>query len=81
MSCRMATQGSLLDRLASRMKGSLLGLMLTVKLNEWSFADEIPDWVENVRAMGMAKVRATQLAGNRQEIVIYGLTRKGRDRR
>jgi 23S rRNA (cytidine2498-2'-O)-methyltransferase len=69
------------DRLASRMKDSLLGVMLTVKLNEWSFADEIPSWLEHVRAMGLSKVRATQLAGNRREILVYGLSRKGSTRR
>ena len=65
------------DRLASRMKDSLLGVFLTVKLNKWSLADEIPYMLKHVRAMGMVRVRATQLASNRQEIMVFGLTRKG----
>jgi len=69
------------DRLASRMKDSLLGVILTVKLNQWKMADEIPSMVEHVQAMGMVKVRAAQLSYHRQEILIYGLTRKGTLRR
>jgi hypothetical protein len=65
------------DRLGSRMKDSLLGVILTVKLNQWKFADEIPHMIEHIKAMGMSRVRVAQLSFNRQEIVIYGLTRKG----
>jgi 23S rRNA (cytidine2498-2'-O)-methyltransferase len=65
------------DRLGTRMRDSLLGVLLTVKLNQWKFADEIPSMVEHLKAMGMSRVRVAQLSYNRQEIVIYGLTRKG----
>lgn len=70
------------DRLATRLKeGSLgdglLGMILTLKLNEWKFAGEIPSMLEHVRAMGMVRVRATQLASNKQEICVVGLTRQG----
>ena len=65
------------DRLAARMKDCLLGVLLTVKLNQWKFADEIPYFMDHVKAMGMQRVKATQLAYNRQEILIYGLTRRG----
>lgn len=69
------------DRLAVRMSDTLLGVFLTVKLNQWHIADEIPSMLEHVRAMGMVKARATQLPSNRQEIMIHGLTRKGLMRR
>jgi 23S rRNA (cytidine2498-2'-O)-methyltransferase len=65
------------DRLVTRTSDSLLGVFLTIKLNQWRIADEIPSIMEHVKAMGMVRVRATQLASNRQEILIYGLTRKG----
>ena len=68
------------DKLASRMKFSLLGVLLTIKLNKWSMADEIPGWLEHLRAMGMVHVRATQLFHNRQEVFIFGLTKKGTQR-
>jgi 23S rRNA (cytidine2498-2'-O)-methyltransferase len=69
------------DRLVSRMQNCLLGVMLTVKLNEWSIADQIPDMLAHLKAMGMTRVRATQLPSNKQELFIYGLTRKGLTRK
>lgn len=69
------------DRLASRMKETLLGVFLTVKLNQWKFAREIPEMVAHVKAMGMMKVRVGQLSHHRQEIAIFGLTRKGQMRK
>lgn len=65
------------DRLASRMKSSLLGIILTVKLNQWKTANEIPYMLEHVAAIGMVRAKAAQLSFHRQEIVIYGLTRRG----
>jgi 23S rRNA (cytidine2498-2'-O)-methyltransferase len=65
------------DRLASRMLSSLLGVFLTIKLNEWKIAEQIPSFLEHIKAMGMVYVRATQLASNKQEFLIYGLTRRG----
>ena len=69
------------DRLATRLKDSLLGVILTIKLNEWKMADEIPSMLEHLRAMGMVRLRAAQLSHFRQEILIYGLTRKGLTRK
>ena len=64
------------DRLVSRID-SLLGVLLTVKLNDWKFADQIPSMLDHVKAMGMVRIRAAQLSHHRQEIAIFGLTRKG----
>jgi 23S rRNA (cytidine2498-2'-O)-methyltransferase len=56
----------------------LLGVILTLKLNEWELADQIPEYLDRLRAnLGLARVRAVQLAHNRREICVYGLTRKG----
>ncbi len=68
-------------RLAESMRETLLGAMLTVKLNQWKLAERIPDYLDRVRSFGMVRVRATQLPSNRQEIFMYGLTRKGLARR
>ncbi len=65
------------DRLCTRMIDTLSGVFLTVKLNQWKLASEIPDWLEHIKAIGMQRVKARQLSTNRQEILIYGLTRKG----
>jgi len=69
-----------IDRLATRMVDSLLGMFLTVKLNRWDLAEEIPSMVAHFKAMGMARVRATQLPGHRQEFLLYGVTRRGLSR-
>jgi 23S rRNA (cytidine2498-2'-O)-methyltransferase len=66
-----------LERFAIRMQDSLLGVVMTLKLNEWDFAQHIPNWLERIRKMGMARVRATQLPHNRREICVVGLTRMG----
>jgi 23S rRNA (cytidine2498-2'-O)-methyltransferase len=65
------------ERFAIRMQDSLLGVVMTLKLNEWSFAQHIPNWLERIRKMGLARVRATQLPHNRREICVVGLTRMG----
>ncbi len=65
------------DRLVTRMEDSLLGVLLTIKLNDWKMASDIPHMLEHIRAMGMTRVRATQLSQNRQEFFAYGLTPKG----
>jgi 23S rRNA (cytidine2498-2'-O)-methyltransferase len=64
------------DRFAVAFKSSLQGVLLTIKLNEWKMADEIPSMFEHVRSMGMSRVKATQLPSNGQEIFIAGFTRQ-----
>ena len=60
--------------------GYSLGLLLTVKLNNWKIASEIPGMFKHLEAMGMVHIRAAQLAHDRQELFIYALTRKGSGR-
>ena len=66
-----------IDRLATRMKDTLLGVLLTLKLNEWKLAADLPAIQEHLKAMGIVRVRMTQLASNKQEICVFGLTRLG----
>ncbi len=46
------------------------GLLLTLKLLEWSLAAEIPTYLERIRRWGYARVDARQLHHNRQEICV-----------
>jgi len=46
------------------------GMLLTLKLVEWSLAEEIPKYLERVRSWGFRTVRARQLHHNRQEICV-----------
>jgi 23S rRNA (cytidine2498-2'-O)-methyltransferase len=55
----------------------LLGVFLTIKLNKWRIAGEIPEMLEHLRQLGLARIRARQLSSNRQEFTVFGLTRKG----
>jgi 23S rRNA (cytidine2498-2'-O)-methyltransferase len=69
----------LVERLAERMSDTLLGVFFTLKLNEWRYAHDLPSALNRIRDLGIVKVRATQLASNKQEVFVYGLTRKGRN--
>src|SRR5262249_46017322 len=46
------------------------GMLLTLKLVEWSLAQEIPKYLERIRSWGFRHVRARQLHHNRQEICV-----------
>jgi 23S rRNA (cytidine2498-2'-O)-methyltransferase len=52
------------------------GLLLTLKLLDWSLAAEIPAYLERIRTWGYHEVRARQLSHNRQEICVTA-RRKG----
>ena len=54
------------------------GMILTLKLLEWSLAAEILAYLERVRSWGFGRVAARQLHHNRQEICVSAL--KGRPR-
>lgn len=67
-------------RLAAFYKDSLLGVFFTIKLGDWSKAAEIPTILERVKTMGVVRARATHLPSNRQEVFIYGITKRGMTR-
>ncbi len=46
------------------------GVLLTLKLLDWSLAAEIPAYLERVRSWGFGRVVARQLHHNRQEICV-----------
>jgi 23S rRNA (cytidine2498-2'-O)-methyltransferase len=55
---------------------NIRGLLLTLKLLEWSLAEHVPDYLDRIRGWGYAHVRARQLPHNRQEICVTALKRK-----
>lgn len=67
-------------KLASWYRDSLLGAVLTLKLNDWSFADRIDSFLGQAREMGLVEPRAKQLASHRQELCVAGLTARGHKR-
>ncbi len=46
------------------------GMLLTLKLIDWSLAEDIPKCLERIRSWGFRNVRARQLHHNRQEICV-----------
>jgi 23S rRNA (cytidine2498-2'-O)-methyltransferase len=51
------------------------GLLLTLKLPEWSLADHLPEYLERIRSWGYNIVRARQLQYNRRECCVAALQR------
>ncbi len=68
------------SRFASQHKRSLLGAVLTLKLNEWAFLDDVDRFLVQARELGLVAPRARQLPAHRQEIAVVGLTRLGQRR-
>jgi 23S rRNA (cytidine2498-2'-O)-methyltransferase len=56
------------------------GMLLTLKLVEWSLAEEIPRLLEKIRSWGFPNVRARQLHHNRQEICVAASGSRARRR-
>lgn len=63
--------------IAQAYRHSLLGAVLTLKLNQWSFLDELPEFEAAGRDMGMPHPMLRQLPSHRQEICVAGLTDLG----
>ncbi len=66
-----------LERAVGPSRSSLLGAVVTFKLNDLAMADEIPAYCERLVAMGFGRVRATQLPSNRREVCAVALTERG----
>ena len=49
------------------------GLLLTLKLLDWSIADELPAHLDRIRSWGYASVEARQLQYSRQEVCVAAL--------
>jgi 23S rRNA (cytidine2498-2'-O)-methyltransferase len=67
------------SRVASMYKRTLRGAVLTLKLNDWSFADRLDTYLAQAKEMGLVEPQARQLVSHRQELAIVGLTRLGRE--
>lgn len=69
-----------LHRLADKLRPTLRGMILTLKLNRWADAEQLPRWLNRLEAMGLVQPRAQQLYSNRQELCVVGLTERGLQR-
>jgi 23S rRNA (cytidine2498-2'-O)-methyltransferase len=64
-------------RLAAHPRPALMGVLLTLKLDDWKAMRHVPRFLKSIRSMGMEHVQATQLPSNRMELFVCGLTRRG----
>jgi 23S rRNA (cytidine2498-2'-O)-methyltransferase len=55
---------------------TLRGMIITLKLAEWSLADRLPEFVDRVRSWGFRDVRTRQLVTGGQEVCLAALRRK-----
>jgi 23S rRNA (cytidine2498-2'-O)-methyltransferase len=59
---------------------SIRGLILTLKLADWSLAENLWDFVKRVQSWGYRDVRVRQLAFNRQEVCLVALKSRAQRR-
>jgi 23S rRNA (cytidine2498-2'-O)-methyltransferase len=45
--------------------------LLTIKLNDWRFANHVPLYLKRIRELGFEELTARQLCANRQEFFVY----------
>jgi 23S rRNA (cytidine2498-2'-O)-methyltransferase len=57
-----------LGRLMPPLKKSLRAAVVTLKLNDWAFVEELPKLVARVRELGFGEVALRHLPSNRREI-------------
>jgi 23S rRNA (cytidine2498-2'-O)-methyltransferase len=55
-------------RLIPPLRDQLRGAILTLKLNEWSFVDELPALIARIAGFGLPRVRVRHLPSNRREV-------------
>jgi 23S rRNA (cytidine2498-2'-O)-methyltransferase len=59
-----------LEEIVKRKETHIQGLLFTLKLIEWSLADELSRYAERIRQLGFGNVRVKQLTFNRQEVMV-----------
>jgi 23S rRNA (cytidine2498-2'-O)-methyltransferase len=64
-------------RLMPPLRKTLRGAVITLKLNDWTFVDELPVLTERIRALGFASVRIRHLPSNRREVCAVALATVG----
>ena len=55
-------------RLMPKLKPTLQGAVITLKLNDWSFVAELPMFAERIASFGFSDVRLRHLPSNRREV-------------
>lgn len=64
------------EAIVAHKSSNIEGLILTLKLTDWTLAEHIPEFTKRIRSWGYGYVRARQLAYNRREICVAASDRK-----
>ena len=57
-------------RIVSTLRGTLRGVVFTLKLNDWDMAAELPALCERIQGMGLHSLKVRQLVANRREVCV-----------
>lgn len=68
------------EHIVTNRRVNIPGMLLTLKLLDWSMAEEIDGYLDRIRSWGYRHVRARQLAFNRREICVLAARSKGKMR-
>ncbi|MBA3463742.1 MAG: hypothetical protein H0T46_27545 [Deltaproteobacteria bacterium] len=62
-----------ISRLMPKLRDTLRGAVITLKMNDWAFVAELPKLVGRIRDLGLPDVRLRHLPSNRREICAVAL--------
>jgi 23S rRNA C2498 (ribose-2'-O)-methylase RlmM len=65
-----------INGVASALRGSLNGALLTLKLGDYDLVQELPQWRGRIERMLAMRTWAAQLPSNRQELTVFALRTK-----
>ena len=64
------------SRLMPKLRPTLRGAVITLKLNDWGFVAELPKLVQRIKDLGLPDVRLRHLPANRKEVCAVALLQK-----
>ena len=62
-----------IETIVTHAEVNIRGMLLTLKLPEWTLADQVPEYLARIRSWGYNVVRARQLQHNRRELCVAAL--------
>ncbi|MDX2092701.1 MAG: hypothetical protein SFX73_32850 [Kofleriaceae bacterium] len=63
-----------ISRLMPKLRPTLQGAVITLKMNDWRFVDELPRLVARIGELGLPDVRLRHLPSNRREVCAVALS-------
>lgn len=65
-----------ISRLMPKLRPTLQGAVITLKMNDWKFVDELPRLIARIGELGLPDVRLRHLPSNRREVCAVALSAK-----